>query len=321
VARSQFLFIRCSTSSYMSNHFFRQEQSTVESLGGQWQLLDSATESLKKILSQATIPVVLLTNTHTRFTPAEWALIHQHAALVLHPNSGRDNFPEEELQRLTIPLLSGHSIRAGAVAEFILSHLFYLHSSPPMQKKWHPERVWNRPLLAHQHGLIIGLGHIGSRLKAVLQALGTTLSFFDPEALAPNNDPAILKKQNTYDFMILAAELNASTMRMINSSFLSQQKNHLLLINAARGEMVNLPDLLSFLEQNPKARAVLDVFPEEPYPFEKHLHLIEGGQLYCSSHQAGCFDQLLQNMLHFTEQNLKEWLENPHAFSAGVHRL
>ena len=90
-------------------------------------------------------------------------------------------------------------------------------------------------------------------------------------------------------------------------------KKKVVLINVARGPLVNTKDLIKALKEGQIKGAALDVFEEEPLPTDSELWEIPN--LYLSSHKAGMGDSwkpfigelIMRNIDHY---NKKEELEN-----------
>jgi phosphoglycerate dehydrogenase-like enzyme len=124
------------------------------------------------------------------------------------------------------------------------------------------------------HGLtlgLVGIGHIGGRVAGIARALGMSVVAFDPYApndraralgveLAPDLD-ALLQ---TADAISLHAPLTAETRHLIDAHTLARCKHGVILVNTARGGLVDEAALLAALEQGRVRGAGLDVFETEP---------------------------------------------------------
>jgi phosphoglycerate dehydrogenase-like enzyme len=108
-----------------------------------------------------------------------------------------------------------------------------------------------------------------------------------------------------YDVVILAASLNPESRGLLAETFFASCPEHLLLINAARAELIDQTALLQFLSRAPRARAVLDVHLSEPYstaPYPSH-------QVIATPHIAGVWAGLIEEMLRFEVQQLQEFTQ------------
>ena len=150
-------------SPYQNPYFKKWEKKTLEKIEGVT-YLDSLTDS----------PHVLLTNTHFNyqsFLNQNPCLKAHELELIVHPNSGYDNFPRTLIQKLRTPVILGNPIRSQAVSNYILSCIFEQYTAIPLLQKWNPHRTWPRETLQEKNILIIGHGHIGSILKVALNPL------------------------------------------------------------------------------------------------------------------------------------------------------
>lgn len=282
---------RTSTSPYFSQDFNQKEKETLESIK-----FDRPIQMLAASDHEALIDI-LITNTHTNFnnlTANELA-----AKLIIHPNSGYDNFNNPIALNLKSPIIIGNKIRCHAVANYILSAIFNHYCQNPYGQSWDNERKWRRQNLNELNITIIGLGHIGSLVKAALTPLAKNLFLYDP--FLGFNDLKFLDS----DIVILACGLNASSFQMINQKTLQNMKENVLIINPARGELIESKSLVHFLENHSLAFAILDVFPKEPNDFNDYKHLTN---IKLSSHIAGVFTNIDQETIHFEKNIITDFL-------------
>jgi D-3-phosphoglycerate dehydrogenase len=242
---------------------------------------------------------VLITNTHTVFAELNQNEL-QKTKLIIHPNSGYDNFPENFVANCIAPIIIGNPIRGQAVSEYILSALFSYYSEIPTHKSWDKNRKWPRKLISDLKITLVGFGHIGKIIHAALEGMARELSIYDP--FENFNE---LKSQNS-DVLIMASGLNSSSRHLINKQFLSSLKPDALIINAARGELVETVALVDFLKKNPEAFAVLDVFEKEPNNFSDFCDL---KNIKLTSHIAGVYAQIDARTIDFEVAILKDFTE------------
>ncbi len=243
---------------------------------------------------------ILITNTSTRTEDIPIQVLKQ-CELIIHPNSGYDNFSAHFVSGFDFPIVLGNSIRAQGVAEYILSCLFQHFSKIPKQNEWNKSRQWNRKLISELNIQILGYGHIGKKVYASLNAMGAQVSVYDPYKKSQNE--SLLQKN--IDVLILACGLNQDNKDFINKAFFKSCSEDLLIINGARGGLIHEADLINFLETNNEAYAYLDVFQEEPlvdeHPFfqQKNINI--------TSHIAGCSNSLENKILDFENKVLYDF--------------
>ncbi|MDP7321585.1 MAG: NAD(P)-dependent oxidoreductase [Bacteriovoracaceae bacterium] len=293
---------RTSASSYQNSVFLNKEQKVLEGIQGVKYI-----NTLQEI--DKNIPFVLLTNTHT--IPNELSTsILEKTQLIIHPNSGHDNFSQDFVKRADFPIILGNPIRANAVCEYTLSCLFQHFTKIPNHQHWPQERTWNRKLIRDQKVLIIGCGHIGKTLYKSLSPIAQQVMVYDPYV---QNEvfPNLIKTWDTEKFkdisvLIIAANLNPSTYHLVDQEFFGHLSADCLIINPARGEIISENDLVHFLQKNPKAFCFLDVFEKEPF---SPGHLNDLPNLNKTAHIAGVFHRLNHDIISFEYLIIKEFMD------------
>lgn len=118
---------------------------------------------------------------------------------------------------------------------------------------------------------IVGLGHIGRHVAQIALAVGMSVRAFDPyvgkesiEELGVSVSQSLQNLLATSDVVSLHTPLTPETRHLINRETLAQMKSGAILINAARGGLVDEHALLEALEDGRISGAGLDVFDPEP---------------------------------------------------------
>jgi D-3-phosphoglycerate dehydrogenase len=115
---------------------------------------------------------------------------------------------------------------------------------------------------------IVGYGHIGSQVSVLAEAFGMRVIYFDTAPkLAMGNARAVRSLADLLkdsDIVTLHVPATAQTEGMIGAAQIKRMKPGSLLINNARGGVVQIPALVEALKSGHLAGAALDVFPVEP---------------------------------------------------------
>lgn len=249
---------------------------------------------------------ILITNTHTDLTQLS-PLLLKKTKLIIHPNSGYDNFAREHDLWKRIPVVIGHTIRAQAVAEYTLGAIFEGLVELPQHISWHKERSWERTLLKDTPVWIFGYGHIGSIVADTLATLGMKVTVVDPYIeTCPHRHLRDWKAGNVNEarVVIAAMGLNSTSQNLFNEEFFSHLNDNLLFINGARGKLVSEKALREYLLTHPGSFAFLDVFEKEPFTEEWHGF----PQVWKTSHIAGVEKDLDRKILNFEEAVLQDFL-------------
>ncbi len=115
---------------------------------------------------------------------------------------------------------------------------------------------------------IIGYGNIGSQVSVLAEAMGMKVLFYDVETKLPlgnASDGKTLKEVlSKSDIITLHVPETSQTKNLINKTTLKHFKKGSILINYARGEVVDLDALAKSIEDGMISGAAIDVFPWEP---------------------------------------------------------
>ncbi|MCP4911525.1 MAG: hypothetical protein GY909_00290 [Oligoflexia bacterium] len=297
---------RLNISPYQSNNFRTQESSLFESLGYRYQF--ETPENAQ----------ILISNTHTEFEKLGDDVL-KNCKLIIHPNSGYDNISLEFVEKMNeagVSILSGNSIRSNAVATYILSSFFEYFASVPAKETWQDGRSWPRVKMEELNILILGQGHIGTKVEQSLRPVVGEVHVYDPFKNMTRLDNELLAK---VDVIIPACGLNATSEKIINEKFLAELKDEVLIINGARGKLIDQTALIKFLKAKPQSFAYLDVFEKEPCDFAIFKGL---KNVALTSHIAGVFATIDQTILDFEKEVITDFKElSSDEFQSKYHSL
>jgi D-3-phosphoglycerate dehydrogenase len=115
---------------------------------------------------------------------------------------------------------------------------------------------------------IIGYGNIGSQVSVLAEALGMKVIFYDTITKLPlgnaESRKSIKDVVSQADIVTLHIPETQQTKNLINKTLIKQFKKGSILINYARGEVVDLDALKVALQEGQLSGAAIDVFPVEP---------------------------------------------------------
>jgi D-3-phosphoglycerate dehydrogenase len=233
---------------------------------------------------------------------------------------GYDNVDLEVLNRRGIPLTITADANAVSVAEHTLFLMLTLAKQGLAQDRATRESRWperNRLDRIDLHGrrmLIIGFGRIGREVAVRCEAFGMRVSICDPyvghEAIGrsgfhPVDDfRAVLPET---DLLTVHVPLDDQTWHLIGAPELAALPPHALVINVARGGIVNESALINALRNGTIRGAGLDVFEQEPPARDNPLFGLDNVVL--SPHGAGLTEQSAVRMAVSTAKNLLAGLD------------
>ena len=172
-----------------------------------------------------------------------------------------------------IPVFNAPFSNTRSVAELVLGEILLLMRNIPQANAEVHRGIWNKSAVGSHEVRgkklgIIGYGHIGSQLSIVAEALGMHVYFYDIENKLPLGNAQQVRTLedllSSCDIISLHVPENASTKNLINAERIAQLKQDSILINAARGTVVDIDALAEALEKGHIRGAAIDVFPEEP---------------------------------------------------------
>lgn len=160
-----------------------------------------------------------------------------------------------------------------SVAELVLAEaILLLRGVPDKNAKAH-RGVWLKSA-ANSYEIrgkklgIIGYGSIGSQLSVLAESLGMKVYFYDVITKLPlGNARQVDSLKDLFeiaDIVSLHVPETHATQDMIGATELAQMKQDAILINAARGTVIDIEALCSALKDNKLLGAAIDVFPVEP---------------------------------------------------------
>ncbi|MDR2142257.1 MAG: D-2-hydroxyacid dehydrogenase [Deltaproteobacteria bacterium] len=171
---------------------------------------------------------------------------------------------------------------------------------------------WEHPL-RELTGLkmgIIGLGRIGLATAAIAKAMGME-ALVDQAHADPDNGVARLVSQETLwsasDVISLHCPLNESTYHIVNEQSLSRVKKGVILINTARGDLVDEAALATALKSGQVGYAGLDVVSQEPISPDNPLLGLPNCLI--TPHVAGMPREARQRVIDMAYDNFLRFLE------------
>ena len=144
---------------------------------------------------------------------------------------------------------------------------------------------------------IIGYGAIGKRVAQIAEAFGMKINIY-------SRDPEETLKS---DILTLHCPATPENTGFINKEFISRMKDGAILINTARGALVNEEDLRDALNSGKLAAAAADVVKGEPMSADSPL--LHAKNLYLTPHLAWSDAEARQQIIDTAAANLRSFLE------------
>jgi len=153
---------------------------------------------------------------------------------------------------------------------------------------------------------IIGYGHLGKAVIKLADAFGMNVLISERIGSTEIRQGRVSFEQviEQADVLSLHCPQTANTENMINHTILEKMKPTAMLINTARGALVNSIDLLAALTTNQIAYAVLDVLEQEPPPADHPLLNAHLNNLKITAHIAWASNEAQQRLIHLLSKNI-----------------
>lgn len=207
-----------------------------------------------------------------------------------------------------------------SVAELIIGLSIMLIRRIPDKNKAAHEGIWKKEskgsyeLRGKTLG-IIGYGNIGSQVSVLSEGLGMKVLFYDVETKLPLGNAHAAKSLKDLlsqsDIVSLHVPETAQTKNLINKNNIKFFKKGAILINYARGKVVDLDALSKALQEGALSGAAIDVFPWEPEKNGESFSVpLQGlSNVILTPHIGGSTEEAQENIGEDVSNKLFQFLE------------
>jgi len=217
-----------------------------------------------------------------------------------------------------------------SVAELVIGSSIMLIRKIMDKNKAAHEGFWNKEAKGsfELRGKILGLigyGNIGTQTSIMAESMGMKVKFYDVETKLPlgNAQPvkSIKDLVSTSDIISIHVPETHQTKNLISKEVIKQCKTGAILINYARGEVVDLEALSVAIKNKQISGAAIDVYPWEPEkngdPFETPLQGLSN--VILTPHIGGSTEEAQENIGEDVSIKLYQYLER--GVSNGSHTI
>jgi D-3-phosphoglycerate dehydrogenase len=223
---------------------------------------------------------------------------------IIRTGSGTDNIPVEAATQRGIVVANTPQAHHDAVSDHAIGLLFAVMRQIPARDrdvrsgKWNVARPWPGWHLHGQTLGLVGFGHVARLVAKKMRGFELTVLAHDPYVSAEAMINASVRAASleavlsASDFLFLHCPLTQETFHLIGERELRQMKPAAILINTARGSVVDEPALVRALTEGWIAAAGLDVLEQEPPALDHPLFKLNNVVL--TPHIAGHTDEDLE---------------------------
>ena len=235
---------------------------------------------------------------------------------------GYDNVDTKFLKKKNIKLLITATANAVSVAEHVMYMILTLSKGIVGYDKMVRDGDFRKAVnqlttfeLLNKEILILGFGRIGKNLIKRCNGFEMKVNVYDPfvnesviKKFGGNKVENLEAAFRTTDYISIHMPLNPQTKNLINYNKLEIMKKNVIIINTARGGIINENDLDIALNKNIIFGAGLDVFEKEPVDLNNPL--LKNKKVLLSPHSATFTEECTERMGIETVQNVIDFFEN-----------
>jgi D-3-phosphoglycerate dehydrogenase len=263
---------------------------------GRFEIVDQPVKTEDELVSIVGDCDILVTRSYNRVSKGVIDAASK-LELIAQGTSGTDNIDMDAARQRGIAVINMPGENANAVAELVIGFMIALTRTVPQYDREMRAGEWTRDGCASRHELrhhrlgIVGLGQVGMRVSRLAAAFGMRVAAFDPyisdDDFAQRGAARITSLHallRASDILTLHVPFTSETRTMIGANELALLPSGAIVINAARGEVLDLDAALDALSRNVLGGLAIDVYDPEPptrsWPNDPRLIL--------TPHVAGC---------------------------------
>lgn len=231
--------------------------------------------------------------------------------------AGVEQFAKARVPRDRVLVTNASGLSAGSMAEFVIGRLLqiwkHFRAMEDYQRESRYMQTYGRTFAGSTVG-IVGLGHIGNAVALRARALGARIlgtrrsyrpgdrSEFADELFATGQLHEMLGR---CDAVVVAAPATPETHHLIDARALAAMRKGAVLVNVARGSLVDEAALVPALQSGQLGAAALDVFEQEPLPASSPLWKL--ATCYISAHSSVSTDRYMDDVFDLFADNLARY--------------
>ena len=237
--------------------------------------------------------------------------------LVCITATGINNIDIKAARALNIAVTNVGGYAKNSVAQYVFAQLLAYYSQIAHHNDNCQKGLWQQSDTFCLHGngsielagksiAIIGYGALGQKVAKIARAFDMKVLIAErPDAATIRPERmAFLAAIEQADIISLHCPQTLETQGMFNAKLFTRMKPSAILINTARGALINNEDLLNALNNEQIACAILDVLEQEPPPKDHILLAAQSPKLKITAHIAWASQQAQQTLLNLVAANI-----------------
>lgn len=280
------------------------------------ELICYPTTTTEQLLSRISDAHIVITNKVLIDASAIASAKHLKCICVLA--TGVNNIDTNAAQKHGVDVRNVEAYGTSSVVQHTLMMMLSLATKMPVMQKRVAQGDWQQsPLftlldpstfqLKDKHLVIVGSGELGQAVKRQAEALGMRVTFSARPGTTDDSRPGFNDLLTTADVISFHCPLTDNTRGLLNHANLPLCQPHTLIINNARGGVVDESDVLNALRTGQIGGYATDVLPQEP-PSDGHPlldALNEPLNLIVTPHNAWTAPEARQRIVELTADNIR----------------
>ena len=219
------------------------------------------------------------------------------------------------------PYSNTRSVVELAIGEIImLMRSVFQRSTEIHNGQWQKTAEGSREVRGKKLG-IVGYGNIGKQLSVLAEALGMDVYYYDVEdKLALGNATKLSTLEELLsisDAVSLHVDDNAANKNFFGEAEIAKMKDGAVLVNLARGFVVDIPALVEALKSKKLSGAAVDVYPEEPRKNGEFFTELQGLQnVILTPHVGGSTEEAQRDIADFVPSKIMAYINSGNTVDA-----
>ena len=263
----------------------------------------------------------ILTRAHvlmTLHTPDQLDRRAPNLAWIQGSGAGVEQFSEAGIDPEKVVLTNSAGVAATSMSEWVIGRLLQVwkrfRTVDEFQQAHLFKRSYGRTFSGSTIG-IVGLGHIGRAVAVRARAMGCRTLGLRRSAARGEESPYVDQLFTAgelhamlaeCDAVVIAAPATPETHHLIDAGALAALPRHAVLVNVARGSLLDERELARVMLEEPLAAAILDVF--EPEPLDPASPLWDIPNVYISAHSSVSLDHYVDDVFDLFLDNVERFL-------------
>ena len=232
-------------------------------------------------------------------------------------SAGFDRVPVDEIKAQGCELWNARGVYSTPMAEWALFRVLEHYKQGWFFRKEQEAGRWTKHRglreIAGTRVAVVGAGNVGQEVAKRFRAMGATTAGFDIHTNATDGfdemmlTASLLEHVGEMDVVVVTAPLLPSTKGLISREVLKSMKQDAVLVNIARGGLIDQEAMIEILSERHDLYAALDVFEEEPLATDSPLWKMEN--VAVSPHDSFVSNGNNKRMFEVMKRNLKAFIE------------